>query len=411
MKQLNWYQIFGKSNIPDGRTVLPTDDIQIWLHCADIWDKSYTTLAEVLADTDTLLALISSNNAVDYMVRSTTWAVATALVPTMTSDTTPEGECVATNANPSYPAWKAFDKQPNTFAVSNSVTDYIGYIFTTPVVVNRLGVVNRGDTTGVNPITMKVQATNDGVNWTDVSEVLTNSSEKGSSKTFDFDNSTAYLGYNVRGITSGTYTFQLAEIQFYSPSITTSATAMTYIGLNNYASNTLLADATWCNAICNSEYLESVLNVKVPTMTDNTHPSGEASASTVYQTNYAYKAFDGNDSTKWECGFVASDLYPYVQYDFGSNVKICCAKAFEKGSSGNAFIYGHKIEYSEDNVTFTEATSGESSSITASQSYNVLESFPLVTGRYFRFRSWRANQEQFSGGDIYTLQFYGREDV
>ena len=59
---------------PEGSTVLPTDDIQTWLACAGITDKSYTTLAEVLADSTTLLALMSNDNAVDYLVRSTTWA-------------------------------------------------------------------------------------------------------------------------------------------------------------------------------------------------------------------------------------------------------------------------------------------------------------------------------------------------
>ena len=63
------------ATVPVGSTVLPTDDIQIWLNCAGIYDKtSYTTLADVLADHDTLATLISNNNAVDYMVRSTTWA-------------------------------------------------------------------------------------------------------------------------------------------------------------------------------------------------------------------------------------------------------------------------------------------------------------------------------------------------
>ena len=59
---------------PTGSTATPTDVIQTWLHCANIWDKNYTTISAVLADTTTLLALISSNNAADYMARSTTWA-------------------------------------------------------------------------------------------------------------------------------------------------------------------------------------------------------------------------------------------------------------------------------------------------------------------------------------------------
>ena len=61
-------------NVPNGSTITPTDDIQIWLHCANIWDKSYTTIAQVLNDASTLQALIASNNAADYMARSTSWA-------------------------------------------------------------------------------------------------------------------------------------------------------------------------------------------------------------------------------------------------------------------------------------------------------------------------------------------------
>ena len=58
--------------IPDGSTVLPTDDVQIWLHCANIWDKNYTTMSQVLMDSDTQHTLMTTDNAVDYMIRSTT---------------------------------------------------------------------------------------------------------------------------------------------------------------------------------------------------------------------------------------------------------------------------------------------------------------------------------------------------
>ena len=108
----------------DGKTALPTDDIQIWLHCAGIYDKNYTTLSQVLADNTTLLALISSPNAVDYMVRSKTWAGSanTALVPAMTSNTTPSGtvtyyssgSTVVTESN----AYKVFDGNDTTISDS-----------------------------------------------------------------------------------------------------------------------------------------------------------------------------------------------------------------------------------------------------------------------------------------------------
>ena len=63
----------GGANIPNGSTVTPTDDISIWLKCAGL-HQSYTTLNEVLADSGVLSALMANTNAVDYLVRSTTWA-------------------------------------------------------------------------------------------------------------------------------------------------------------------------------------------------------------------------------------------------------------------------------------------------------------------------------------------------
>lgn len=156
--------------IPDGETVTPTDDIQTWLHCANIWNKNYTTISQVLADSTTLSALIADSNAVDYMVRSTTWAtdvcadstamsliglddfcaetlladstwqtaivdstyfasVLTKKVPTMTDNTTPSGLAFAGNNGTN--AWKAFDGSlSGGWAASNNVLSYIGYKFT-----------------------------------------------------------------------------------------------------------------------------------------------------------------------------------------------------------------------------------------------------------------------------------------
>ena len=60
---------------PNGATVTPTDDVQTWLNCANIWDKTdLTTIDDVISDTATLNILISDNNASDYLARSTTWS-------------------------------------------------------------------------------------------------------------------------------------------------------------------------------------------------------------------------------------------------------------------------------------------------------------------------------------------------
>lgn len=200
------------TDIPDGSTVTPTDDIQIWLHCADIWDKNYTTISQVLADSSTLQALIASNNAVDYMTRSATWA----------------------------------------------------------------------------------------------SSVVSDSS------------------------------------------------AMTYIGLNDYCSDALLADSTWLTAICGSTYFESILNVKNPTMTSDTTPSGRCFGSSLYSTNYKYwYAFDNNASKAWYPSYASggSQAGQYCGYKFTSQTKAHYIKLKYKSRSSDSVI---KFQGSNDGSTYID---------------------------------------------------------
>jgi hypothetical protein len=203
------------STVPDGSTVLPTDDIQIWLKCASIKDKAYTTLSQVLADSTTLQALISSNNAVDYMVRSTTWAsgvtadsgamtligannyasntllddstwlnaicnstyfesVLNVKVPVMTSNTTPSGECSAIGYTQQNMAYKAFDGSSSSGWISNTKgNSWIQYQFTSVVkfcMVTKKDIYNRFNT-------FKMQTSTDGNTWVDVTDALTNSTD------------------------------------------------------------------------------------------------------------------------------------------------------------------------------------------------------------------------------------------
>lgn len=263
------------SSIPDGSTVTPTDDIQIWLNCANIWDKAYTTIGEVLADLTTLSALISSSNAVDYLVRSTTWA----------------------------------------------------------------------------------------------------------------------------------------------SSVCADSSAMTYIGLNNYASNTLLADSTWCNAICNSTYFESVLNVKVPTMTGATTPSGEVINSLAEGGVDGYKAFDGDDSSEFISFGATKSTSPNVEkfigYDFGRNVYICKARILKAPnrpySSGTI-----KGQSSADNSIWADASSDVPFVSTSSAEWMEIIMSASTFCRYFRLFTNSGNRTNSSNQiqiDVYTVQFYGREDV
>lgn len=154
----NYYITLGM--VPDGATAEPINDVQLWLKCASIYDKDYTTISQVLADNSTLSTLISNENAVKYMVRSTGFAndicsnsnamvligldnncsnsllddniwltaiansnyigsVLNVSNPTMTSNTAPSGTVKASASQGgeySYPSWHAFDDKNNGWA-------------------------------------------------------------------------------------------------------------------------------------------------------------------------------------------------------------------------------------------------------------------------------------------------------
>lgn len=250
------------TDIPDGSTVTPTDDIQIWLNCANIWDKAYTTISQVLADASTLQALIASNNAADYMARSTTWAstvtsnqsamsyiglnnycsnvlldnstwrtsicnstyfesVLNTKVPTMTSATTPSGTvfCSSEYDRTSYAAWKAFDKITyNNYWSSANIqisNQYLGYQFIDKVKIYRVDITNAPNQ---NPQNCKLQYSSDNSSYSDAC-TFSNSNTSGAESTAIADN-TDNVKYWRLFMTDGygTQYIYLTELQFYGRS-------------------------------------------------------------------------------------------------------------------------------------------------------------------------------------------------
>lgn len=257
------YSVDLRQQIPEGSTAVPTDVVQTWLNCAGIFDKNYTTVSQVLADSTTLSALISSNNAADYMARSTTWA----------SD------------------------------------------------------------------------------------------------------------------------------------ITADSTAMSYIGLNNYCSNALLLVSDWVTAICNSSYMESVLNVKVPTMTSATTPSGEVVESGHYSTNVGWYVFDNNENDFWSGAEYVENSW--VGYHFTSNVKIyvCILSKYRRPTS-------IRVDSSNDGISWnaiSESTATGVTSDTVVSTPITIICTPSTAQDYVRL--YCVSTFNHYEPNIYTVQFYGREDV
>ena len=193
------------NDIPDGATVTPTDDVQTWLHCVNIWDKSYTTISEVVADTTTLNTLIANENANDYLVRSTTFAtdicnnesamtyiglndycanklladstwstaicdspyfkkVLTVNVPTLNEDSSLVFS--SSDYNNDLAKWKAFNGINSGYGWLPNIRDknpYVGYEFANPVIIKKVAyfLYYNGNPTTYNGKTLKVKATND----------------------------------------------------------------------------------------------------------------------------------------------------------------------------------------------------------------------------------------------------------
>lgn len=254
---------------PTGSTATPVNDIQLWLKCGSIFDKNYTTISQVLSDTTTLLALISDNNAVDYMVRSTTWAsdvcadstamtdigansycadtllsdstwlsaianstyfesVLNVKVPYMTSNSAPEGECLYTSEFSGRYAYFAFQHENNpatavtSIWLSNQQTTpvYIGYHFTSPVVVNKIKVMFAlASSTTNTSTTFTLQGSNTGNSddWHDIGSAITDTNTTATG--YSFVNSAAYEYYRInitaQTISGASYKGAVNILQFY----------------------------------------------------------------------------------------------------------------------------------------------------------------------------------------------------
>lgn len=407
----------------NGATVEPTDDITTWLKCANIEDSSITTLSDVLANRSLFETLIANSNACNYMARSTTWALAEGLVPKMTSNTTPSGEVISGGYGGEHYPYKAFNGtnidliDSWVYSGDGSNTAWIGYKFTSPVCVRKVFIANRNEDNGKARVikSFKIQGSNDGTNWTDVSDVLNNYggnvTAATSSYIIDNDNSFIYYRLLVVSVYDTSYC-GLGMLQFYSDAdITTSQDAMSLIGKYDYCSNALLSNATWAEAIANSEYFEEVLNVSVPKMTSNTAPSGEASASTEYPDgNYkAFRAFDGVAIASNTFGWVpANDSgNEWIQYKFTKAVKIFAFKigAFTHSTGNTKF----KLQASNDG--FINDTHDITSELTFTHNTeNKMYYFNFVNEseyQYYRIQLI-SSSTAYTQGRGYKLQFYGR---
>ena len=249
--------------MPNGATYVPTDDISVWLACAQITDKNYTTLAQVLADSETYNRLLSDSNACDYMKRSTTWAGGVS-VPTMTSNTTPSGTCSASSYYGSgYEAYKAFDGNDSTkWAASSGANESITYEFPSAVRIDKVYIKADVYSNTIRLKNFEIRSSNDS-NFATYNTEYQGTIPSDTSGVLSVDISNPHSAkywrlYCVDMYTGSADTISIDTLQFLSDAITDRANAMTTLGKYDYACYVLRSNNTWNTAINNSAYSSAI---------------------------------------------------------------------------------------------------------------------------------------------------------
>lgn len=303
---------------PKGATVTPTDSVVLWLNCADEYDLGYSTMSEILDDSTIVEKLMSTNNACDYLARSTTFV----------TDICADENAMTEIGNNQYCRDVLFSNA--TWHSALLASPYASLYKTTP---------SKGAT--VSPL-------NDATTWmecigefdseyTTLSSILSDSTTLG--ELMSDNNACDYLVRSTDWVTA----------------ICANQTAMSYIGLNAYCIEKMLKSTAWRAGISNSTYCSSAFPVKVPTMTSNIAPSGTVSAHSTYSSYQPWRAFRGGlvEAIGWWSNSLTN---PWIQYQFTSPVRIVelVISNICHASYLNSGINEFTLQYSDDGTNFTD---------------------------------------------------------
>lgn len=402
---------------------------QAWLNAGRV-SKSFSSLDDVLADEKTLRQLFLVHDAVDYVASQrvnndltkifntdlaakwinlsdyaldTFYAVAdikTVMdtadkygygewvnsngtwgpkgnVPVMTSDSAPYGEVIGDEYYQSYYKYYAFDGDPTSFWTSKNANSghYIGYKFTNPIKALKFANTRRYYTADPQTtISAKVQASNDGTNWTDLTDdfslILNDVNSTGVVDEYDLTKNLGYYLYYRVLFGAGSAVWPCtAGVQFYGRE----------------------------------------LKVSVPAMTSNTLPYGEANCYKLNSNGGApYLLFDGDDTTGVDqyYGQTTTDMqYQWAQYHFPSKVVIRGIRLVY-GPVRGSYLNGFKVQASNDGNTWTDIEAFTKDSGYFSETGDVYYFDNNTPYSYWRFQGTSITT---SGSIVMlkTIQFYG----
>ena len=341
-------------------------NFQKWLNRGRV-EKTFTSLDDVLADEPTVRQLMTVHDSVDYLVTTLSkdantaekildndicakwinlrdyaldmlyanhtvkavmdkvdkygygeWALIDGTwqpkgaVPVMTSNTAPYGVASASSIQGVNEAYKAFSGSAWACAIGSADNAWLQYKFVNPTKIKLIHLTGWQDSGYDRDGVFKLQASNDDSSFKDITTNFTlprkNTEPEGIDVIIPEANQNYYFYYRLVCVTyNDTY-------------------GSGYAGVNDF------------------KLYGRSLNVSVPTMTSNTEPWGEVSASSYIGSGYEpYKAFDGQTTTGW-CP-QTSDIIgnSYVAYDFKNEIAPKYAMV-RKYHSSDTSAYSVKIQ-------------------------------------------------------------------
>lgn len=207
-------------------------------------------------------------------------------------------------------------------------------------------------------------------------------------------------------MTSGGAVNYLVGCDDFITEICASSNGMSAIGASNYCANSLLSHNNWLDGIGNSTYMESVLNVKVPTMTGASTPSGTVSCSTAYSGTNGWYAFDKNLSTQYISNSTGDDLY--VQYMFTSKIHAYSAYVAVTSNVSTAVNMTYKIQGSNNGSSWTDIIDNQTVSVINTS--NTIKKHAM-NKEYKYFRLLKVSSTSTIRFCVPEFNIYGRADV
>lgn len=187
--------------------------------------------------------------------------------------------------------------------------------------------------------------------------------------------------------------------------------AMECIGKWDYICDKLFAIPSAKSALLSSDKWEYILKDKVPTMTSNTTPSGEAFAKSAGAGNEAYKAFDGDITTNYSTS--TNPVGNYVGYSFDNPICIEKAEIYAYYNSSSAVTMKPlkvKVQGSNDFSEWEDISATTDKTITQDGQKVAI---PITANKYFKhIRIYYVDANCIVNGTSYAnckeIQFYGR---